>query len=196
MRMRLLAAAALAVTSLPAGAQIAPGLRAPESVADGVFQAWLMGCFFAASERPAAGLNIGFELAGEGLHEANRIPDDLRPLIMALADHVRVAVLDAPGGEVWMFHDPRNNRCLVATSPADAPGMAETLAGLVERDGDWRTVADAEGAPAGATVYEQSFPAAPALRRPAATLRVWYQPAAGTSPQMIVTERVRRSRRR
>lgn len=190
MRRFALFLAALAVPSaaLPAAAQIAPGLRAPTSVRDGVIQAWLMGCYFAATERPAAGLNIDTSRGGPGLHEPRSLPTGLRAFIDTLGDHVRLAVLDAPGGEVWMFYDGQAKRCTIATNPADAEGISEEFASLIRLDNDWRAVTR-EG---GAAAFEQDFEAAPALRRPGGRLRAWYQAAQGpASPQMIVVERVR-----
>lgn len=186
-------AAAAALASAPAGAQIAPGVRAPESVADAAVDAWMLGCFFAAAERPAAGLNIGFELAGPGLHSVNSMPDDgLRPLIAALPGRTRIAVLDAPGGQVWMFHDPKLKRCIVVPTPVSTEGVEARFLKLMA--GDWKPVEGHVGAPAGARVFEDSFGAA--LGRPAVTLRTWYQAASGPAqPQMIVTEQVRRKKK-
>jgi hypothetical protein len=184
----ILAAFALPLAAAPAAAQIAPGLRAPETIRGAVAQAWLMGCYFAATERPAAGLNIDTSMGGPGLHEPRSIPAGLRPFLDTLADHVRLAVLDAPGGEVWMFFDARAKRCTIVTNPADAEGMSEEFASLIRLDNDWRPVTRAGGGAA----FEQDFEAATRLRRPGGRLRAWYQPAAGpASPQMIVVERVR-----
>jgi hypothetical protein len=184
----ILASLALPLTAAPAAAQIAPGLRAPTSVRDGVIQAWLMGCYFAATERPAAGLNIDTSMGGPGLHEPRSVPAGLRAFIDTMGDHVRLAVLDAPGGEVWMFYDGRAKRCTIATNPADAEGISEEFASLIRLDNDWRAVTR-EG---GGAAFEQDFEAAPALRRPGGRLRAWYQAAQGpASPQMIVVERVR-----
>lgn len=190
-RFALAVAAALAFA--PAGAQIAPGVRAPESVADAATDAWTLGCFFAAAERPAAGLNIGFELAGPGLHAVNSLPDDdLKPLIYALPDRTRIAVLDAPGGQVWIFHDPKSKRCIVVPTPISTEGVEARFIKLMAKD--WKPVEGHVGAPAGAKVFEDSFPAA--LGRPAVTLRTWYQAAAGPDrPPMIVTEQVRRKKK-
>lgn len=184
----ILAAFALPLTAAPAAAQIAPGVRAPASVRDAVGQAWLLGCYFAATERPAPGLNMDAAMGGPGLHEPRSMPAGLRGYIDALPDHVRLAVLDAPGGEVWMFYDARAKRCTIATNPADAAGIDAEFASLVRLDNDWRA-ATREG---GGAAFEQDFEAAPALRRPGGRLRAWYQAAAGpASPQMIVVERVR-----
>lgn len=184
----ILACLGLPLTAAPAAAQIAPGLRAPTSVRDGVIQAWLMGCYFAATERPAAGLNIDTSMGGPGLHEPRSMPAGLRAFVDTLGDHVRLAVLDAPGGEVWMFYDGRAKRCTIATNPVDAEGIGDEFASLVRLDNDWRAVTR-EG---GGAAFEQDFEAAPALRRPGGRLRAWYQAAAGpASPQMIVIERVR-----
>jgi hypothetical protein len=193
-RLRLFAiAAAAALTCAPAGAQMAPGLRAPESVVDAVGDAWMMGCFFASSDRPAVGLNIGMELAGPSLHSADAIPDPLRPLINGLPARDRFAVLDAPGGQVWMFFDPKTKRCIVVPLPVDTPGIEAKLLSLM--GDEWKQIPTREGVPAGTTVFEQAFPATPSLGRPAATLQVWYQPTGdAASPQMIVTERVRKKR--
>ncbi|HEX8573247.1 MAG TPA: hypothetical protein VF759_10905 [Allosphingosinicella sp.] len=178
-----------ALVGAPARAQIAPGVRAPETVADAAGDAWLLGCFFAAADRPAPGLNIGIENGGPGLHKPNSAPADLRPLIFALPGRSSVAVLDAPGGQAWMFHDPKTKRCLVVPTPASAEGIEAGFLKLTARD--WTPVQGHAGAPPGAKVFESRFGAA--LGRPAVTLRTWYQPAAGpTQPQMIVTERVRR----
>ena len=184
----ILAAFALPVAAAPATAQIAPGVRAPSSVRDAVGQAWLMGCYFAATERPSAGLNLDISLGGAGLHAASSIPAGLRGFIDTLRDDVSLAVLDAPGGEVWMFYDARAKRCTIVTNPADAPGIGDEFADLVRLDNDWRAVSRDGGGAA----FEQDFEAAPALRRPGGRLRAWYQAAAGpASPQMIVVERVR-----
>lgn len=184
----VLASLALPLTAAPAAAQIAPGLRAPENIRGAVAQAWLMGCYFAATERPAAGLNIDTSMGGPGLHEPRSIPADLRGFVDALGDHVRLAVLDAPGGEVWMFYDAGARRCTIVTNPADADGIGEEFTRLVRLDNDWRA-ATREG---DAAAFEQDFEAAPRLRRPGGRLRAWYQAATGlASPQMIVVERVR-----
>lgn len=183
------ALAALALGTAPAAGQIAPGTRAPESVVQAVGDAWLLGCFFAAAERPAAGLNMGFDLAGPSLHPARSAPDDLRPLITALPGHMAVAVVDAPGGQVFLFHDRKAGRCLVVPTPATTPGIEAEFLKLMARD--WKAVEAPEGVPAGVRVFEDSFPAA--LGRPAVRLRAWYQPAQGPAqPQMIVTEQVRK----
>ncbi|HYJ83136.1 MAG TPA: hypothetical protein VEW26_09880 [Allosphingosinicella sp.] len=189
----LAGAAAAALASAPGGAQIAPGVRAPESVAAAAADAWLLGCFFAASERPAAGLNIGFETAGPGLHSVTSLPDGaLMPLIRTLPDRTRIAVLDAPGGQVWMFHDPKSKRCIVVPTPVSTEGVE---AGFLKfMTGSWKPVEGHASAPPGARVFEDSFGAA--LGRPAVTLRTWYQPASGADqPQMIVTEQVRRKKK-
>jgi hypothetical protein len=187
----LAAAAALGPTS--ATAQIAPGVRAPQSVAEAAADAWLFGCFFASAERPAAGLNLGFELAGPGLHSVDAMPDgDLLPLIGALPDRTRIAVLDAPGGQAWMFHDPKSKRCIVVPTPVRAEGVEAAFLKLMAKD--WKPVEGHAGAPAGARVFEQSFGAG--LGRPAVTLRTWFQSASGPSqPPMIVTEQVRRKKK-
>jgi hypothetical protein len=185
-------AAAAALACAPAAAQIAPGVRAPESVVDAVADAWLLGCFFAAAERPAAGLNVGIELGGPGLHSPQSAPDDLRPLIFALPGRMSVAVLDAPGGQAWMFHDRKTKRCIVAPTPVSTEGVEAKFLELMARD--WKPVEGHVGAPSGARVFENSFGAA--LGRPAVTLRAWHQPASGPAqPQMIVTEQVRRKRK-
>lgn len=185
-------AAAAALACAPAAAQIAPGVRAPESVVDAVADAWLLGCFFAAAERPAAGLNVDIELGGPGLHSPQSAPDDLRPLIFALPGRMSVAVLDAPGGQAWMFHDRKTKRCIVAPTPVSTEGVDAKFLELMARD--WKPVEGHVGAPAGARVFENSFGAA--LGRPAVTLRAWHQPASGPAqPQMIVTEQVRRKRK-
>lgn len=184
----ILAAFALPIPAAPAAAQIAPGLRAPANLRDAVGQAWLMGCYFAATERPAAGLNIDTSMGGPGLHEPRSMPAGLRAFIDTLGDHVRLAVLDAPGGEVWMFYDATAKRCTIVTNPADAEGIDAEFASLVRLDNDWRA-ATREG---GGAAFEQDFEGAPALRRPGGRLRAWYQAATGpASPQMIVVERVR-----
>jgi hypothetical protein len=185
----LLAALALPpAAAAPAAAQIAPGLRAPTSVRDAIAQAWLMGCYFAATERPSAGLNMDISRGGPGLRAPRAVPERLRAFIDAMPDHVRVAVLDAPGGAVWMFYDGQAKRCTIVTDPADAEGIDAEFANLVRLDNDWRP-ATREG---GGAAFEQDFEAAPALRRPGGRLRAWYQAAAGpASPQMIVVERAR-----
>lgn len=190
---RLALATAAALACAPAAAQIAPGVRAPESVVDAAADAWMLGCFFAAAERPAAGLNIGFELAGPGLHPVNAMPDAaLLPLVGVLPGRTRIAVLNAPGGQAWMFHDPKSKRCIVVPTPVSTEGVEARFLKLMATD--WKPVEGHAGAPAGARVFEQSFGAAP--RRPAVTLRTWYQAASGPAqPQMIVTEQVRRKKK-
>jgi hypothetical protein len=184
----ILAAFALPVAAAPAAAQIAPGLRAPENIRGAVAQAWLMGCYFAATDRPAPGLNMDISRGGPGLRDASSMPASLRPFMDTLGDHVSLAVLDAPGGEVWMFYNAQAKRCTIVTNPADAEGIDAEFASLVRLDNDWRA-ATREG---GGGAFEQDFEAAPTLGRPGGRLRAWYQAAAGpASPQMIVVERVR-----
>lgn len=186
-------AAAAALASASAEAQIAPGVRAPQSVAEAAADAWMLGCVFAAAERPAAGLNLGFELAGPGLHAVNALPSaDLLPLIGTLPDRTRIAVLEAPGGQAWMFHDPKSKRCIVVPTPVSTEGVDAAFLKLM--GGDWKPVEGHGAAPVTAKVFEQSFGAA--LRRPAVTLRTWFQAASGPAqPPMIVTEQVRRKKK-
>jgi hypothetical protein len=182
----------LALIAPPAAtpaAQIAPGLRAPTSVADGVGDAWLSGCYFAATDRPAVGLNLPLgDLAGAGLHGPTAIPDELRAYIDTQADEVSVAVLDAPGGQVWMFFDAAAKRCTIVPQPAASEGIEAQFDSLVRNDSDWHQVTRDGGGAA----FEQDFEAAPSLGRPGGRLRAWYQAAQGPAqPQMIVVERVR-----
>lgn len=188
-RLALLLALLLPLGATPAAAQMAPGLRAPTGVADGVGDAWMMGCYFAATDRPAVGLNLPLgDLAGPDLHAATSIPDELRAFIDTLADEVRVAVLDAPGGAVWMFFDARTKRCTIVPQPVTSEGIEAQFTSLVRPDQDWRPVTR-EG---GGAAFEQDFDAAPSLGRPGGRLRAWYQAAQGpASPQMIVVERIR-----
>jgi hypothetical protein len=188
-RFALLLALLAPLAAMPAAAQMIPGLRAPASIAAGVGDAWWSGCFFAATDRPAVGLNLPLgELAGAGLHEPASIPDDLRAFIATLAGHVRIAVLDAPGGQVWMFFDARAKRCTIIPEPVASEGIDAKFPSLVPGGDGWRRIIRDDGSPA----FEQDFEAAPALRRPGGRLRAWYQAAQGpASPQMIVVERVR-----
>jgi hypothetical protein len=185
----LLALLAPLAATTAAAAQMAPGLRAPTSVADGVGDAWWMGCYFAATDRPAVGLNLPLgDLAGEGLHAPTAIPDELRAFIGSLADHVRTAVLDAPGGAVWMFFDAQTKRCMIVPLPVASEGIEAVFPSLVPADNGWRRISRDDGS----TAFEHDFEAAPRLRRPGGRLRAWYQAAQGAaSPQMIVVERVR-----
>lgn len=185
----ILAAFALPLAAAPAVAQIAPGFEAPANVREAVAEAWLMGCFFAATDRPAVGLNLPLgDLAGAGLHAPTSIPDELRAYIDTLADEIRTAVLDAPGGAVWMFFDARSKRCTIVPQPVTGEGIEAEFTTLVRLDNGWRA-ATREG---GGAAFEQDFEAAPTLGRPGGRLRAWYQTAAGpASPQMIVVERVR-----
>lgn len=121
------------------------------------------------------------------------MPDEgLLPLIGALPDRARIAVLDAPGGQPWMFHDPKSKRCIVVPAPVSTEGVEAAFLKLMASD--WKPVEGHAGAPSGARVFEQSFGAA--LGRPSVTLRTWFQPASGPAqPQMIVTEQVRRKKK-
>ena len=185
----LLTAMALPLAAAPAAAQFQPGLRAPEDIGDGVFQSFLMGCYFATSGRPANGLNIPLDSDGASLSPPSSIPDGLRALIDTLDASVRVVVLATPGGAVWTFFDPNSYRCLIVPEPADADGIEAQLLQIVERDDDWRPV-QREG---GRRAFEQQFEANSMIRAPAGRIRTWYQPAEGPAhPQMIVVERVSR----
>ncbi|MEZ0244586.1 MAG: hypothetical protein ACAH11_14520 [Sphingomonas sp.] len=171
----LMAAAALFLfAGGEARAQIAPGFRAPASIVDGIDHAWGFACFLAAAGRPVAGLNIGMEQAGEGLHRPGRIPDDLAPLAKRL-DGYSVVVLDAPGGGVWIFHSVREKRCVIVPYPLDTPGVAEAAPAMFA---GFRNVKPVEGRPG---VYAFDVPGAPRLE-------FHYQPAGDGLPQMIVTE--------
>jgi hypothetical protein len=181
---------ALQLTS-GAFAQMAPGIRPPKDVADATAMAWLLGCYSAASERPAPGLNMDFKFAGEGVHFPKSIPDDLRPLIMSLPGTLAVAVLDAPDGKAWMLHDSVKKRCLVVPYPASTVRVEAELLKFVDEKSGWKLVPSNDPANDKTNKFEQSFGGSPKLRTPAVTLRVWYQAANGpTSPQMIVTEQV------
>lgn len=170
----LLAAALVMLAGAEARAQVAPGVRAPTSVADGVDQAFGLACFLATAGRPFPGLNMGMELAGEGLRQPapGDYPDDLRPVLDTLGGYDAVW-LDAPGGKVWIFFDQRRKRCVIIPHPLDAPGIEEAareaFAGL------GKPLRNRAG------VYE--FKAAGAPR-----LWFWYQPAKGGLPQMVITE--------
>jgi len=177
-----------ALPAAPADAQMAPGLRAPTSIAEGAGDAFLEGCYFATTGRPSAGLNVDISLAGAGVHAPDRIPDELRPLIDTLADHVGVITLDAPGGKIWIFFDPEVDRCMIVPQPVTAEGVEGALQSMVQRD--WRPVTR-EG---GGAAFEQDFEGNAMIGARAGTLRAWYQPAQGpASPQMIVVERLRQS---
>jgi len=184
----LLAALVLPLAAAPASAQFQPGLRAPQNIGDGVFQSFLMGCYFAVSGRPANGLNVTLDRDGATLRPPTAIPDTLQGLIDTLDASVRVVVLDTPGGPVWTFFDPASRRCLIVPEPADAEGIEAELLRIVEADRDWRPV-DREG---GGRAFEQDFEANRSIRADAGRMRTWYQAAQGPAlPQMIVVERVR-----
>jgi hypothetical protein len=185
----LLAAIALPLAATPVAAQFQPGLRAPETVRDGVSQSFDMGCYFAVTGRAANGLNIPLDTNGASLRSPSRIPDILRPFIDTLDDHLSVVVLDTPGGPVWTFFDRTAYRCLIVPEPAGAEGVEAELLSFVASLGEWREVAR-EG---GGRAFEQDFEANPMIPNSAGRMRAWYQPAAGpASPQMIVVERVPR----
>jgi hypothetical protein len=185
----LLAGFALTLPAAPVAAQMVPGLPAPRSVRAAVNEAWIMGCFFAATDRPAVGLNLPLgDLAGPGLHAPTSIPDELRAFIDTLADDIVTVMLDAPDGAAWRFFDTGSKRCTVVPQPATSEGIEAEFRSLVRPDQDWRPVTRAGGGAA----FELDFDAAPTLGRPGGRLRAWYQAAAGpASPQMIVVERVR-----
>jgi hypothetical protein len=168
----LLAAPALLVSG-EACAQMVPGFAPPKDVADAVGDS-LFGCNLAAYGRPMAGLNSDFSLAGEGLHPAGEVPAALKPLVNATT---RTAVLDAPGGAVWIFFDTARRRCSVVPDPAETAAI-DAVAARHFAPGpgsEWKPLKDKPG------VYEQKLRGEPVMR-------AWYQAADGTLPQMIIME--------
>ena len=121
-------------------AQIAPGLRKPETQLQAMGQALDMGCFLATAGRPVPGINqplLGMK--GEGLTPQEVAADWLSPLI-ATAGRNQVSLLKTPQGPVWIVFNLDNGDCNVAAKAADRTAL---LNGLISRFtgefGKWTT---------------------------------------------------------
>ncbi|TMJ12280.1 MAG: hypothetical protein E6G94_14175 [Alphaproteobacteria bacterium] len=136
-----LALAALALLAGPAAAQIAPGIRTPDNVAEAVLMAQLFGCTAAASERLAGGLNapLAPDLKGVELHSA--LPPVLAPKVGPLAEGSKVMSLSSPEGSVWMAYDPTARRCVVSALAPDPAAVKAKLMPVFESGrSPWKSV--------------------------------------------------------
>ena len=137
------------------------------------------GLLFAATDRPAVGLNLPLgDLAGAGLHAPTSIPGELRAFIDTLADEVRTAVLDAPGSTVWMFFDARSKRCTIVPQPVTSEGIEAEFTTLVRLDNGWRAATRAAAALPSSRISRprprsavRAAACAPGIRRPQARHR-------------------------
>lgn len=191
MRVRLhVAAVFLAMlapaTTRSASAQIAPGVRPPANIAEGVSMAELFGCISAASDRPADGLNMPLDksLEGVALHEA--LPASLASKVGKLGSRARILSLATPEGIVWIAFDPEVHACTVTALAADPAGTREKLTSFFESDrSPWRRTADAGNL----TTYEWAVRATPRLGTPAVQLRAVLDIPTEAGQQTIVVTR-------
>jgi hypothetical protein len=131
------AACGLLWSAPQATAQIAPGLRAPETVADGIEQAHAMACFLAVAGRPFPGLNFDApDLMGEGLRKADVGPDWLSASYPAVSG-ATLTTLTTGQSDVWIAFDAASARCIIAAQADDTAALREALAGELYAFGDW-----------------------------------------------------------
>lgn len=128
---------ALAVTA-PLAAQIAPGLREPETKLDGVRQTLEMGCFLAVAGRPFPGINqplLGMK--GEGLKPQRGAPDWFKPFL-ATEGHNQLSLLETPQGPVWIAFNHAKRECRVAIqSPKPTDIRDGLISKLADDTGKW-----------------------------------------------------------
>ena len=188
---RGLVLAALLAAALPgeAGAQIAPGVRLPDNVAEAVLMAQLFGCTSAASGRLAYGLNIPLEAdqTNVALHEA--LPDNLAARVGPLGSESRILSLEAPDGAVWMAFDPAARRCVVTGLAVDPPRIREELMPIFESDrSPWQAAEPAVSADGRRLPrYEWRVRATPRLGTPAVHMRATIDLPETPGQQLLIT---------
>ena len=177
-----------------AQAQVAPGVRHPDNIAEAVLMAQLFSCTSAASERPAEGLNIPLDSSLTGVANHPSLPDSLAGYVGPLGPNSRILSLDSPEGPVWMAFDPDAKRCVV-TGEAVNPGLIreKLMPIFASEESPWNPVAEARS-PDGSRAlprYEWRVRATPRLGTPAVHLRATIDiPDVPDQQLLVVTEAV------
>jgi hypothetical protein len=128
MRGLLLLLVGAAFVAPPAAAQLIPGTVPPENVAQAVDEARMVLCTLAAGGRPMGGLNMDL-VGGEGYTPLAKVPEPLARFVQS-APPQRMVEYRAPGGPLWIVHDPSTGRCGIYTFAEAAPIEAKLLASL------------------------------------------------------------------
>jgi hypothetical protein len=122
----------------PATAQIAPGMREPETKLDGIRQALEMGCFLAVAGRPFPGINqplLGME--GEGLKPQSEAPAWLAPFLETEGRN-QISLLETPQGPVWITFNHAKRDCRVTAQTAKPNDVRDGLINKLADDiGKW-----------------------------------------------------------
>lgn len=168
-------------------AQIAPGVRTPDNVAEAVLMAQLFGCTSAASERLAGGLNSPLkpDLKGVDMHAA--LPPALAPKVGPLGEGSKILSLSSPEGDVWMAYDRTARRCVVSALVPDPAAVKAQLLPIFESErSPWKRVRGGK-LPAGTTAYQWDVRATPRIGTPAVHLVATVAIPAEPGGQVVIT---------
>ena len=141
MTKRFALAALIAPALLASGAaraQIAPGFKVPESMAEAVDDAQSWACFLATAGNPVPGVNqplLGME--GEGLKIEPAAPDWLTSARPAVPG-VRYSTLETPDGPIWIVFDGARHSCLIVARSADTAALHQAVVTRLDGDKDWK----------------------------------------------------------
>lgn len=169
-------------------AQIAPGVRHPDNLAEGVLMSQLMGCIGAASERPTEGLNMPFNPELTGIAEHKALPADLSSLAGEMSEQSRYLALDTPEGQVWLAFDKVARKCIVTAIAPSPEDVRTSLMQLYEGpQSPWQQ--GEPKAPDGDRFYFWDVKASPQLLMPAVHLETRISTSGEVNSQiLIVTE--------
>lgn len=141
----LLACAALAVPSY-ALAQLAPGLKAPETKVEAIGQAHSLSCFLAVASRPVPGLNQDMpDNMGEGHFVEKAAPGWLASSVKFGAGTTFSRASSAEG-DIWIAFDQASRRCTIAAETADPAAMRTALEQDTFSRGGWKKKKDKSAA--------------------------------------------------
>lgn len=184
-------AAALTVLGLTAGAQaqVAPGLRLPQNLSEGVLMAQLMSCTSAASGRVSEGLTMDLSSGLQSVSLQKSLPADLAAAAGEFGPRSRFMTLDTPEGPTWMAFDPVAFRCVVMARASDPEAVRTKILSLYESErSPWERIRSGAR-----PTYKWTVRATPALGTPAmdllATLNIPSEPK-----QILVLETVGKKR--
>ncbi|MGB3721344.1 MAG: hypothetical protein WA979_00815 [Pacificimonas sp.] len=181
--------ASACVCSVPASAQYAAGLRAPEGISDGLAVAFGMGCVFAASQRLAPGLNYELGDGADSVTLETSLPDDVARFMPAAEADAKILRYETPEGDVWTLYNEAVDDCTVAAysdTPEDASEMA--LQFVQGKKSDWRKVDGEEVEGVSVRTFSQKFKATPQLILPEGKMTAEFRiPSDSTQPIVIRT---------
>ena len=163
----LLACLAL-VVSPAASAQLAPGLRAPETKLDAISQAHSMSCFLAVAARPVPGLNLDMpDNMGEGHFVEESAPEWLSQSF-EFESETNFSRAASDEGDIWIAFETESRTCTIATDAVDPATLQTAFENKAFASDDWKYKKSKSGQPAyhqmklGGLTYRSEFPSMPA----------------------------------